>query len=737
MITKPTFTFSWDNNKQKPTQSTAFKKRNKTKSLQIDELNETRSNAANKLQKTSDIVPENTAELSSNKHVKRKKRKDKLLAKQLLKEGVNVDVSKLNNDNQTKNYALFTESSKRLHINVSSGKSVSEDVFATSDRQFNNLDIHRHLVSNLEKIDFKTLTNVQEKAIPIVMSGKNCLIRSQTGSGKTLAYAVPILDALQSISPRIKRTDGVQALIVLPTRELALQTHELFNKINTFQWIVTGHLCGGENRKSEKDRLRKGINILIGTPGRLLDHALHTSCFNLSKIRCLVLDEADRLLDMGFRKDVISLVEQIDKAKSNSEYDPMAMIKNQTKSNNTESSGDDEESLPILKDVNSKDRQTILLSATLNKDVSELANFAMKNHVYIDALVDQGNSTFSSGEIQDFIIPNTVKQEFMITFVKHRLFTLSALIVAKSKQNSKLFVFMASSHMVEFHYDLFTKYLRNMPKDRSVVKRSDYKGDKVIEFEDDVLEDDEEKTKSLSIRSSLNCTVLWIKRLGSKSLLRLGRLRKVSSFVRHIRFPNTDVAARGLDVPEADCIIQYTPPQSDKDYLHRVGRTGRAGKHGSAIIFLTHEEQEYVSHLREYKVFLSNRDPNEYLKHLCELMDQPNLEEAATALQRYFESKIANDKELRKSACFGNVCFGCISHVKIDYPFSAYSTWSRFYNSYPTKLRRIFNFKNVNLGHYVTSFALTITPTEVAQIVRGQVANVEKPRLNKKLALHE
>ncbi|KAI4457465.1 rna helicase [Holotrichia oblita] len=682
MITKPTFTFSWDNNKQKPTQSTAFKKRNKTKSLQIDELNETRSNAANKLQKTSDIVPENTAELSSNKHVKRKKRKDKLLAKQLLKEGVNVDVSKLNNDNQTKNYALFTESSKRLHINVSSGKSVSED------------------------------------------------IRSQTGSGKTLAYAVPILDALQSISPRIKRTDGVQALIVLPTRELALQTHELFNKINTFQWIVTGHLCGGENRKSEKDRLRKGINILIGTPGRLLDHALHTSCFNLSKIRCLVLDEADRLLDMGFRKDVISLVEQIDKAKSNSEYDPMAMIKNQTKSNNTESSGDDEESLPILKDVNSKDRQTILLSATLNKDVSELANFAMKNHVYIDALVDQGNSTFSSGETQDFIIPNTVKQEFMITFVKHRLFTLSALIVAKSKQNSKLFVFMASSHMVEFHYDLFTKYLRNMPKDRSVVKRSDYKGDKVIEFEDDVVEDDEGEdeivvdTEFFKLHGSMDQKI-------RKQVFTAFRKAKKGVLIC------TDVAARGLDVPEADCIIQYTPPQSDKDYLHRVGRTGRAGKHGSAIIFLTHEEQEYVSHLREYKVFLSNRDPNEYLKHLCELMDQPNLEEAATALQRYFESKIANDKELRKSACFGNVCFGCISHVKIDYPFSAYSTWSRFYNSYPTKLRRIFNFKNVNLGHYVTSFALTITPTEVAQIVRGQVANVEKPRLNKKLALHE
>ncbi|KAI4453580.1 rna helicase [Holotrichia oblita] len=267
-----------------------------------------------------------------------------------------------------------------------------------------------------------------------------------------------------------------------------------------------------------------------------------------------------------------------------------------------------------------------------------------------------------------------------------------------------------------------------MPKDRSVVKRSDYKGDKVIEFEDDVLEDDEGEdeivvdTEFFKLHGSMDQKI-------RKQVFTAFRKAKKGVLICTPR--------GGLDVPEADCIIQYTPPQSDKDYLHRVGRTGRAGKHGSAIIFLTHEEQEYVSHLREYKVFLSNRDPNEYLKHLCELMDQPNLEEAATALQRYFESKIANDKELRKSACFGNVCFGCISHVKIDYPFSAYSTWSRFYNSYPTKLRRIFNFKNVNLGHYVTSFALTITPTEVAQIVRGQVANVEKPRLNKKLALHE
>lgn len=170
------------------------------------------------------------------------------------------------------------------------------------------------------------------------------------------------------------------------------------------------------------------------------------------------------------------------------------MIKNQTSKLNPNSSENDFESvLPILKDVTSKDRQTILLSATLNKDVSELADFAMKDHIYIHALIDQENSTSPITDAQDFVIPNTVKQEFMVTFVKHRLFTLSALIATKSKQNSKIFVFMASSHMVEFHYELFTRYLRCMPKNRSVVKRSDYKGDKVVEFEDDDHEDESQE----------------------------------------------------------------------------------------------------------------------------------------------------------------------------------------------------------------------------------------------------
>ncbi|KRT81118.1 helicase, partial [Oryctes borbonicus] len=494
-VIQPTFKFSWDNNRQNPIQSKIFKRKNVSNESGIENIALIKEKDDSKAVPSNDKARlRNPSESNNKKHVKRKKRKDKLLAKQFLKEGIEANFVKPINDIQKNNVPLFTETPRELYVNTSRRKPVSENVFAISNNKFSDLNIHRHLVSNLEKINYKTITNVQEKAIPIILTGKNCLIRSQTGSGKTLAYAAPIVNALQDILPKIKRTDGVQALIVVPTRELALQTHELFSKINTFQWIVTGHLCGGENRKSEKDRLRKGVSILIGTPGRLLDHALHTSCFNLSKIRCLVLDEADRLLDMGFRKDIMSLVDHIDKAKSHSEYDPMAIIKNQVSTSDSKllkSSEKKEDSISMLTNLHSRERQTILLSATLNKQVSELADFTMTEHVYIDALEDDnGPSTSSMVEGENFVIPITVKQEFLITFVKHRLFTLTALIVDKCKQNSKLFIFMASSHMVEFHYELFTKYLQRMPKNRSVVKTGDYKGDKVVEFEDDEPEDD-------------------------------------------------------------------------------------------------------------------------------------------------------------------------------------------------------------------------------------------------------
>ncbi|KAK9884665.1 hypothetical protein WA026_007507 [Henosepilachna vigintioctopunctata] len=626
--------------------------------------------------------------------VKRKNKKDKLAAAALLKSGQKP--APIQKDKFT--HSLFSEKYKMKSISNVPGVSVVEKVFS-SNCAFKDLDIHKYIVSNLEKHGFTTLTNVQEKAIPVMLKGQNVLIRSQTGSGKTLAYAVPILDALQSITPRLERNHGVQAIIVVPTRELALQTHEIISKICTFQWIVVGHLCGGENRNTEKTRLRKGTHILIATPGRLLDHILHTSSFKINNVRCLVLDEADRLLDMGFKKDIVKIVEELDKSKKNDEYDPMAMLRGDTSKEVIDENEPD--TSYCLRDPKNMKRQNVLLSATLTKGIAELAEFTMKDHIYIDALAEDLNINPNH-----MVIPKTVRQEYIITFVKHRLFTLASILVAKSKENCKILVFMATSQMVDFHYELFSKYLAILPFNRGKLNSGN-----VVLLDDGLEDSDDDEEVALDAQ--------FFKLHGSMEQNK--RKEQFSGFRKAKKgiLICTDVAARGIDVPQADHVIQYTGPQTDEDYIHRVGRTGRVDQAGTALIFLTHEEQEYVNHLREHKVFLKERTSSEFSNHLCDLMKEADAERAAVALQNRFQNAVSANGDLYKLACF------------------AYSSWSRFYNSYPAKLRKIFNFQKVNLGHYVTSFAIKDTPSAVARQVKGHVAKFEPKRLNRKLQIHE
>lgn len=171
----PTFTFSWDTNKQKHPQSKVFKKRNASDKKVPNKIVNRSGNNDNLMNVNDNLINQNNNETIVNKHIKRKKRKDKLIAKQLQQDGVNVNPVK-STEAQKKNYSLFAEAPKKLYINTSIGKSPSEQVFANSGNKFSDLNIHPHLISNLEKIDFKTLTNVQEKAIPIIMKGKNCLV---------------------------------------------------------------------------------------------------------------------------------------------------------------------------------------------------------------------------------------------------------------------------------------------------------------------------------------------------------------------------------------------------------------------------------------------------------------------------------------------------------------------------------------------------------------------------------
>ncbi|KAL4706834.1 hypothetical protein ACJJTC_010068 [Scirpophaga incertulas] len=279
--------------------------------------------------------------------------------------------------------SLFKNNPDIPQIGQRAVKPLVEKVFAGTT--FADLNIHPHSVANLQQnLGLCELMTVQKKAIPIILQGRDVLIRSQTGSGKTLAYALPLVEGLQAIRPKINRHDGIRAIVVIPTRELAVQTYELFVKlVKPFTWVVPGLLSGGQKRKAEKARLRKGLNILIGTPGRINDHLRHTKSLNFSKTGCLILDEADRLLDMGYEKDVAAIVKSIEDHKKAATYDPMALVK-QTMENNVPDTHSDSHSQQsegqqtdlkhkLTEVLLSKDRLTILLSATLTKAVENLA----------------------------------------------------------------------------------------------------------------------------------------------------------------------------------------------------------------------------------------------------------------------------------------------------------------------------------------------------------------------------
>lgn len=344
-------------------------------------------------------------------------------------------------------------------------KPLNEIVF--TGLPMSSIGLHPHLVKTLvDLLGISELTNVQQRAVPIALEGRDILVRSQTGSGKTLAYALPIVQQLQDIKPKISRTDGIYALVIVPTRELAIQTLEVFIKLlKPFTWIVPTYITGGEKRKSEKARLRKGVNILIGTPGRICDHLLHTESFKLEKVKHLVLDEADRLFECGYEKDVKVIVDALNKGPELK--NPFAKP------------GEDEE--PEKNRLTSKkvtNLQTSLLSATLSSAVHQLAGLALKEPLFIDTC-DQKNVELPktlpiSGQSdshdaieesfanENIVIPEKVIQKYILVAPKLRLVTLSGLIAKETsdgKKSSKILVFLATEHLVDFHYDLMTETL--------------------------------------------------------------------------------------------------------------------------------------------------------------------------------------------------------------------------------------------------------------------------------------
>nr|XP_046242431.1 probable ATP-dependent RNA helicase DDX31 isoform X2 [Scatophagus argus] len=544
-----------------------------------------------------------------------------------------------------KTSSLFKHNPEIPQIHSPSVSQLKEKIF-TSD-SFSDLDLHPHLVATLNKVfNVSTVTSVQRQTVPALLSGRDAVVRSQTGSGKTLSFAVPVVQSLQAVQPKVTRSDGPLAVVIVPTRELALQTFQTFQKLlKPFTWIVPGVLMGGEKRKAEKARLRKGINILVSTPGRLVDHIKNTLSIAFSAVRWLILDEADRTLDLGFEKDLTVIMNSLNSA--------------------------------------GVSRQNVLLSATLTHGVTRLADVCLNDPVSIhvsgpassglttDLAVTSVASTGSQSE--SFAVPEALKQFVVVVPSKIRLVCLAAFILDKCKfsQNNKLIVFISSCEVVEFLHSLFTSVLSKPSTNQKPCLN-------FLRLHGNMKQ--EERSEVFQQFSSCQTGVLLC----------------------------TDVAARGLDLPQVTWIVQYTPPTAAAEYVHRVGRTARIGARGNGLIFLTPAETAFIDELANHNISLSEIKLLDVLSSL--MMDdtykgrgkyhskrssaalEQETRERATVLQTEFENFVHSDAQSVQTAK------------------TALQSFLRAYTAYPSRLKHIFHIRSLHLGHTAKSFGLRDAP---------------------------
>ncbi|KUJ16191.1 DEAD-domain-containing protein [Mollisia scopiformis] len=285
-------------------------------------------------------------------------------------------------------------------------KAVEELDLKADTKDFSKLPLSQPTSRGLDASHFKTLTDIQSKAIPLALKGRDILGAAKTGSGKTLSFIVPVLENLY----RAKWTelDGLGALIISPTRELAIQIFEVLRKVGRYHTFSAGLVIGGKSLQEERERLGR-MNILVCTPGRMLQHMDQTAAFEVDNLQMLVLDEADRIMDMGFQTSVDAIVEH----------------------------------LP-------KQRQTMLFSATQTKKVSDLARLSLRDPEYVAVHEAASHAT-----------PTTLQQYYVITPLSEKLNTLFSFI--RSNLKAKIIVFMSSGKQVRFVYESFRHMQPGIP----------------------------------------------------------------------------------------------------------------------------------------------------------------------------------------------------------------------------------------------------------------------------------
>ncbi|KAL5731146.1 RNA helicase [Ranunculus cassubicifolius] len=488
-------------------------------------------------------------ELKKDKKRKRKKEKK-------IKADTESDTAAINGVEEEEKEISIEEGDIEAEVTKAVKKHKGSGIMSTES--FVQLKTSEKTMTAINDLGFQYMTQIQARSIPPLLEGKDVLGAARTGSGKTLAFLVPAIELMYHINftPR----NGTGVIVICPTRELAIQTHAVAKDLLKYHTQTHGLVIGGAARRGEAERLVKGVNLLVATPGRLLDHLQNTKGFIYKNLKCLVIDEADRILEANFEEEMKQIMKL----------------------------------LP-------KERQTALFSATQTKKVEDLARLSFQTTpVYID--VDDGRSKVTVEGLQQgyCVVPKLLKYIQVDCFDIH----------GKQKQQKRTSTF----------FDFC-------------------KAEKGI----------------------LLCT---------------------------------DVAARGLDIPSVDWIVQFDPPDEPKEYIHRVGRTARGeDAKGHALLFLIPEELQFLRYLKAAKVPVKEYEFDE---------------KKIANVQSHLEKLVANNYYLNKSAK------------------EAYRSYILAYNSH--SMKDIFNVHRLDLQAVATSFCFDSPPKISLSLDSGASKSRKQPR---------
>ncbi|KAK1351035.1 DEAD/DEAH box helicase [Hamiltosporidium tvaerminnensis] len=356
---------------------------------------------------------------------------------------------------------------------------------------FDAFKLQNEMIKVLKEMNYDEPTQIQKKTIPVILKKKDILAISKTGTGKTLAFVIPIINSL------LKKPRSFHSIIMTPTRELALQIKEVLISLGCSFGIEVALLIGGDDMVIQTMNINRKPHVIVGTPGRIVDHLDRTKKFCLSKTKMLVLDEADKLLEMDFENEI-----------------------------------------KRIKDEINEETQILLFSATMTKKVENISKITLNQPSIIQ--LSSKYDTVDLLQQKYLFLPLKFKETFLYFILVENKFK-KIIIFVNSCSNCKII----SKMLEELNFDCVSLF--------GEMKQ-------------------EKRTEALNIFKSKDTNILV----------------------------STDVSSRGMDIPEVECVLNYDVPENGKDYIHRIGRTARAGAGGLALTFVTQydlEKYQKIEHI--------------------------------------------------------------------------------------------------------------------------------------------